>query len=538
MMVNEPWWKTGVIYQIYPRSFFDSNNDGIGDLLGIISKLDYLKGHSNSLGVDAIWLSPFYTSPQKDFGYDVSHYTEIDPCYGSLEDVKTLIEECNKRNLKVILDLVLNHTSEEHPWFQESRRDKVNSKRDWYIWSPARNGKPPNNWQSRFGGSSWTFDAHSGEYYLHSFLPSQPDLNWRNPQVQEAVKNVFKFWLDLGVAGFRLDVFNFYFKDAELRDNPIRKGIAGKFYSYLNQLHKYDKDQPELFETVRDLRKLVDSYDGNRVMLGEVDSDNNTHAAGLCYGKNCDGLHLAFNFDFLFASWNAGHFRKVIQQWEASVPQGAWPTYVLSNHDQKRHFSRFGNCVEKAKVACALLLSLRGTPVLYYGEEIGMRESRIPKSLLKDPPGIKYWPFFQGRDGCRTPMQWSSALSAGFSKNVETWLPVDGSFYGVNVELQEETRDSLLNFYKQILALRKREPALQLGSIEFVNIKERHTLCYLRTFRSETIFVALNFSDFEQVIPVPKNCTVLLFGEGYNNEENRVCLGAHATVFIKSTHGS
>lgn len=532
MQQKRTWWQDGVIYQIYPRSFSDSNGDGIGDLRGVINKLDHLGGTPDSLAIDAIWLSPFFPSPNDDFGYDVSDYKNVDPQYGNMSDIDELIEKCKARNIKVMLDIVVNHTSSQHAWFREAISSKTNPKRDWYIWAKGKNGKPPNNWQSRFGGSSWEYDKASDEYYLHSFLASQPDLNWRNPEVRKAVLDVFKFWLDKGVKGFRLDVFNFYFKDDQLRNNPPKLSFAGLLYGYDRQHHVYDKDRPELYEAVREIRKLVDSYD-ECVLLGEVDSDKNTEAAALCYGQNNDGLHLVFNFDFLQCAWKAKAFRKVISQWDAAVPNGAWPTYVLSNHDQPRHHTRFGNNEARSRVAAALLLTLRGTPVMYYGEEIGMPESYIRPQLLQDPPGKKWWPLYLGRDGCRTPMQWTSGYNAGFSTSPETWLPVDESYLETNLEKQQtEKNASLLSLYRQLLAIRKSSAALREGVFELFDCGAKNVLSYTRQSAFERVLVLLNFENKPVAVDL-KFPWQILYGQLERDAREKTVMSAYGILILK-----
>lgn len=443
----------------------------------------------------------------QDFGYDVSDYNNIDSVFGSMSNFRRLLDESHRRNIKVIMDLVVNHTSDQHPWFLESSSSKNNPKREWYIWKNGVNNKPPNNWQSCFGGPAWEYDSTTKEYYLHSFLKEQPDLNWRNPQVKQAIFDVIRFWLEMGVDGFRLDVVNYYFKDALLRNNPpkrpanLRDLIAGVIYSYAKHHHTYDKDQPEMFDLLKDMRELVDSY-GEKLLLGEVGSDRNTEMATRYYGKNNDGLHLSFNFDFLHSPWNANSFKRIIMEWEKGLPSWAWPTYVLSNHDVVRHISRYCRGVNSeacAKVAISMLLTLHGTPVIYYGEEIGMKEGNIPKRLLKDPTGKRFWPLFQGRDGCRTPMQWDNSANAGFS-NISPWLPVNRGYKTNNVKFQHDEPDSLLNTYRKLIWFRKKSPALTSGSLEFVNTNNGKVLGYKRITDNDFMTILLNFSEKEEAI--------------------------------------
>ena len=482
------WWRDGVIYQIYPRSFADSNGDGIGDLPGIIQHLDYLNsGTANSLGVDAIWLSPVYPSPMHDFGYDVSNYHDIHPDFGTLEDFDRLVEEAHKRGIRIVMDWVMNHSSHEHSWFVESRSSRDNPKRDWYIWRDGRGrGRPPNNWQSVFGGPAWTWDETTGQHYLHIFLSEQPDLNWRNPEIHEAVFAELRFWLDRGVDGFRLDVADLYYKDAELRDNPFRLGLRARD----RQQHIYDGNQAETHGVIRDLRKLLDQYP-ERMAVGEV----NQIQAMQYYGSGNDEFHLNFNFEFLRQSCDPRGFHRMVRKWETGLPPGAWPCYVLSNHDVTRHYSRYaaGRWSDaRAKVAAAMLLTLRGTPFLYYGEEIGMRQGSIPRAEIQDPPGKRYWPLYKGRDGCRTPMQWSDQPNAGFTTG-KPWLRVSPDYPRVNVAAESQDPNSVLNFYQRLIWLRKATPALQRGSYEALIERPVGQLAYVRQTEDQTVLVCLNF---------------------------------------------
>ena len=484
------WWRDGIIYQIYPRSFADSNGDGLGDLAGITARLDYLA----ELGVDAIWLSPIYPSPDKDFGYDVSDYGDVDPRFGSLADFDVLVREAHQRGIRVILDMVLNHTSDQHPWFQESRRSRDNPKQDWYLWKDPRPeggrgvGRPPNNWQSCFGGRAWTYVPERGQYYYHMFLPEQPDVNWRNPAVRQAMFDVFRFWLERGVDGFRLDVFNVYFKDAAYRDNPPRWGLRG----FDRQQHTYDCDQPEMFPLLRELRALLDSYP-ERYAVGETFLATPEKAASYC---GADKLHAAFNFEFTACPFRADRFLRAIQRWETAVGDRVWPTYVLSNHDLPRSATRYarGEDDARAKVVLGLLLTLRGTPFLYYGEEIGMRDIHLRRSEILDPPGRRYWPFYKGRDGCRSPMQWDDRPYAGFSTS-RPWLPVHPNYRQRNVLAQREDEDSLLTFTRRLIALRREKVALRRGDFHLVSEARQPGLAYLRTYGEQTLLIGLNFSS-------------------------------------------
>ena len=500
------WWRDGVIYQIYPRSFADSNGDGVGDLPGLIARLDYLNGAPDSLGVDGIWLSPIYPSPLYDFGYDISDYENIDPRFGTLADFDRLVAEAHQRGLRVVMDLVMNHTSHLHPWFVESRSSRDNPRRDWYLWrDPAPGGGPPNNWQSIFGGPAWEWDAATGQYYYHMFLKEQPDLNWRNPAVHARMFQMMRFWLDRGVDGFRLDVVNAYFKDAAFRRNPpqfgllgFEGGIGGRGYDW--QQHPYDLSQPEMEGVLRDLRRLLDSYP-ERMSVGEMLYADPTTAASYC-GDGTDKLHLAFNFDFTNQPWWPRAFQEQIAKWDAELPPNAWPCYALGNHDKPRFPSRFGggpHSDARTKVAAAMLLTLRGTPFLYYGEELGMQNAPIPRSEIQDPLGKKYWPFNPGRDPERTPMQWSAEANAGFTTG-RPWLRLNKDYRTRNVAAQHADPNSVLNFMRQLLRLRRESVALRRGSYAPLIQRPVNGLAYLRQSPDQTMLVALNFFGFETTL--------------------------------------
>ncbi len=481
------WWKHGVIYQIYPRSFYDSNGDGVGDIPGIIAKLDYLA----RLGVDGVWLSPVYPSPMRDFGYDVSDYRGIDPVFGTLEDFDRLLAEAHRRGLRIIMDMVLNHTSDAHPWFAASRSSRDDPRRDWYIWRDGRKDGPPNNWLSAFGGSAWEWDGATGQYYLHSFLPEQPDLNWRSPALNEAMFNELRFWLERGVDGFRLDVINWIVKDDRFRDNPR------SLFSLDLQRHRYDRNRPEAYDIARELRRLVDSY-GDRMLVGEVfalpPGSPVRSARFLCDGE---GLHLAFDFNLLYQPWSARRWYRSVRRWLSLVPRAGWACHVLSNHDQPRAISRFekrGETDRRARVAAAFLLTVPGAPFLYYGEEIGMRGRRISRAELQDPLGKRYWPLYAGRDPSRTPMQWSAGANAGFTTGT-SWLPPGPDLAEANVSDQIDDRYSLLNFYRALIALRRRKPALHGGNWVPLAHGFRGVIAYYRECGAEVACVVLNFSS-------------------------------------------
>lgn len=483
------WWQSGVIYQIYPRSFCDTDDNGVGDIKGIIEKLDYLNdGTPDSLGVDALWISPIHPSPMKDFGYDISDYRSIDPLFGTIEDFDELIIKAHKRGIKIIMDLVVNHTSDEHPWFIEASSSRANPKRDWYIWQD----KKPNNWFSEFSfRSSWNYHKQTDSYYYAFFTKHQPELNWRNDEVRQAVYNIIRFWFDRGVDGFRIDVVNYYVKDDQLRNNPAGLSINPPEM----QQHIYDRNRPETHDIVKVFRKISDEYD-DRVYIGEVFT-NDSKLAVSYQGKGTDELHLAYNFNFLNQSFSASGFYEKAKMWYDLLPKEAWPNFTLSNHDQVRHFTRYRKLkesVDRAKVLAAMILTLKGTPTLYYGEEIGMNNSIIKKADLQDPVGKKYFPFYDGRDGQRTPMQWDDTINAGFCK-VKPWLPVHKWYKRNNVKVQTERKHSLLNHYKEIIWLRKSYPLLAVGEIMFFHKGEMDVLGYKRYNETGAMYIYLNFSN-------------------------------------------
>jgi len=504
-MANDgAWWRSGVFYEIYVRSFQDANGDGIGDLAGIVERLDYLNdGTPRSLGVDAIWLTPIHPSPMYDFGYDVSDYCAVDPRFGGLADVERLLAEAHRRGIRVILDLVPNHTSHEHRWFRDSLASRASAHRDWYIWrDPAPGGAPPNNWMSAFGGPAWTLDEGTGQYYLHSFLPQQPDLNYRNPAVAQAMEDVIRFWLDRGVDGFRVDVIHKMIKDEELRDNPSPDAEDGDpVRHYGGQRHIHDEDRPEVHEIIRAWRRILERY-GERMMVGEVYLFEPERLARY-YGNGSDELNLAFNFRFLWSPWEADEFRRRVDEIERALPAGAQPTYVLSSHDAPRHRTRFDDArhgERRARVAALMLLTLRGTPFLYYGDEIGMRDVAIPSERICDPVGKRFAGL--GRDPERTPMQWSDRRNAGFSDAPQTWLPVADDFPSVNVARQLDDPNSLLSFYRRLIWYRKGSPALTAGSYRLVEAAP-DTFVYLREHADQRLLIALNFAGEPRPVTIP-----------------------------------
>lgn len=503
--VEPLWWQRGIVYQIYPRSFQDSNGDGIGDLAGVIRRLDYL---AETLKVDSIWLSPFYPSPMADFGYDVSNYVDVDPIFGDLPTFDRLVAEAHRRDIKVIVDFVPNHTSDRHPWFIESRSSRDNPKRDWYIWADARpDGSPPNNWLSNFGGRAWTWDEQTGQYYLHSFLKEQPDINWRNPEARKAMLDVLRFWLERGVDGFRIDVAHLILKDPELRDNPPnpdppRTGMP--FHEYHTLLHIHDKAHADVHVAFREIRALLESYSAERprMAIGEIHEFDWPVWAGY-YGEELDELHMPFNFALLFSPWTATAVREIVDSVEAVLKPGAWPNYVLGNHDMHRVASRVG--AAQARVAAVLLLTLRGTPTLYYGDEIGMHDVEIPPEAVQDPyeknvPGIGL-----GRDPERTPMQWDPGPNAGFCPpGVAPWLPLADDYERVNVEIEREDPRSMLFLTRALIDLRRSTPALHSGDYRPVDGSPPDCFVYLRERAGERYLIALNFSDAERTVLAPE----------------------------------
>jgi len=487
------WWQHAVFYEIYPRSFADSNNDGVGDLNGIRSKLGYLK----DLGVDAIWITPCYPSPQVDFGYDVSDYENIDPMYGTLADFDRLAADAKKHNIRIIMDFVINHTSDQHKWFVESKSSKTSPYRNWYIWRDGQGpDRPPNNWQSTFGGSAWKFDPKTGQYYYHYFYAEQPDLNWRNPAVEKAMFDVTRWWYQRGVAGFRLDAVDTMFEDPDLRDNPILPG-KNKFGDP-NMSDQNNKKLPEMHEALMNLRKVADEHDA--VLIGET-WIKNIDELKQYYGGHRKELQMPM--DFLFTSVNRlspAEFRHQIAGVDSS---GGWPVYLFSNHDIVRAYNRYGdgkNNEAIAKLMAGLYLTLRGTPIMYYGEEIGM-ENNGPKTKedVKDPIGRTGWPEEKGRDGERTPMQWDDSANAGFS-TAKPWLPVPDTYKSHNVATQAKDPASILNFYKRLLSLRHTDPALLEGEYVPLNEDDDNVLSYLRRYKNEAVLVVLNMSDTEHKV--------------------------------------
>lgn len=487
MNIGEPaaggaWWQAAVIYQIYPRSFQDSNADGIGDIPGIISRLDHLL----ELGIDAIWLSPIFPSPMADFGYDISDYTAIHPLFGDLGDFDRLLAEAHARGLKVLLDLVPNHTSDRHPWFRESRSSRQSEKRDWYIWrDPAAHGGPPNNWLSEFGGSAWAYDEPTGQYYYHAFLAAQPDLNWRNPEVRAAIYDVMRFWMKRGVDGFRVDVIWHLVKDGSFRDNPLNPAYREGDPEPHRLVPLYTTDLPEVHQVIEEMRSVVEEF-GERLLIGEIYLPLEKLVA--YYGRELRGVHLPFNFSLLLVAWHAPTIARLIEDYEALLPPGGWPNWVLGNHDRPRVAGRVGE--GQARIAAMLLLTLRGTPTIYYGDEIGMPQVPIPWDRVHDPVEVNMPDQGLGRDGARTPMQWDGGPFAGFSQ-VEPWLPLAADHGSRNVENMRRDAGSILNLYRRLIALRRQRRVLTVGSYHPVHARD-DLLLFARQSGEERILVALN----------------------------------------------
>jgi alpha-glucosidase len=478
-----PWWRRGVIYQVYPRSFFDSDGDGVGDLPGIAAKL----GHLRTLGVDAVWISPFYPSPMRDFGYDVTDHRAVDPLFGTLEDFDRLLAEAHALGIRVVLDYVPNHTSDLHPWFAESRASREGPRRDWYVWrDPAPGGGPPNNWLSTFGGSAWTLDAATGQYYLHTYLREQPDLNWREPAVEAEMLAVMRFWLDRGVDGLRVDAVQNVIKDDRFRDNPPNPAFRPGDDPFTRLLRLYSGDRPEVHAVIARMRRVVEEYAGDRVLIGEI--YNTPERLVAYYGEDGAGCHFPYNFQLIVLPWKAREIDAAIRRYESLLPPGAWPSWVLGNHDRSRIASRVGRA--QARVAAVLLLTLRGTPTLYYGDEIGMTDVPIPPERVRDPFELNVPGMGLGRDPERAPMQWSAAPNAGFSTGAP-WLPIADDYRETNVETQRCDPESMLALHRRLLALRRAEPALSIGTNTPVDA-EGDVLAYLREHEGTRFLVALN----------------------------------------------
>jgi len=531
------WWQRGVLYHLYPWSFQDSNGDGIGDVQGIIRRLDYLSW----LGVDALWLSPIFPSPMVDFGYDIADYCAVDPLFGDLETFERLLEQAHRRGLKVLLDFVPNHTSDAHPWFVEARASRTSRKRQWYLWrDPAPDGGPPNNWESYFGGPAWTFDQHTGQYYLHQFDAKMPELNWRHPEVRAAMYDVMRFWLDRGVDGLRVDVLWLLIKDEQWRDNPMNPDWKAGDLPWARQVRLYSEDREEVHEVVRDMRAVIDSY-AERVLIGEIYLP--LPRLLRYYGERLQGVHFPFNFHLvLLPEWNAQAIQQTVETYEAALPVGAWPNWVLGNHDKPRLASRIGRLA--ACVATMLLLTLRGTPTCYYGDELGMQDVPIPAHLAHDPQG-KRQPGF-GRDPARTPMPWDDGPNAGFCPvNVAPWLPLATDYQQINMAVEREDARSQLALTRALLSLRRTKQALHSGSYQTIASRSEHCFAYLREQGEQRMLIVLNFSAEAQVVRIPEvgqSCLLLSTSLDREGQVNLAALALRShegcIIELKEAHTS
>jgi len=525
------WWQKTVVYQIYPRSFKDSTGNGIGDLQGIIQKLDYLE----DLGVETIWFSPFFKSPQKDHGYDIKDFRDISPEYGTMRDFDILLNEMHNRNMKIVLDFVLNHTSDQHPWFIESASSRDNPKRDWYIWRDGKksNGrKPPNNWKAIPGGKAWKYYENTDQWVYFGFLPFQPDLNYRNAEVKEEMFNIMRFWLDKGVDGFRLDILHAIYEDEQLRNNPFSLLLyCEKRNTFLFQKHKYNLNLPETFDFALELRKVMDEYEPDRFMVGEV--SGTVEELKKYYGSEHNGLNLCFLFEFTSTPFDLKKYKNVISRIEKALPFPDTPTYVYGNHDRDRCISRIKNDFQKAKLLATLQLTLRGVPIIYYGEEIGMSNGSFKLKVSQDPVAQKYSKFpipiiakifgiSLSRDNCRTPMQWSNEPNAGFSTNfnAKPWLKVTDSYDKINVRMEQKNLESLLNCYKRLLKIRNENISLEEGEFKFIELKESNKYCltYQRLHKDQELNIYLNFTKKALLVDSSIKKPQLLFSTLYNRK--------------------
>jgi|TARA_B100000035_G_scaffold298931_1_gene293125 alpha-glucosidase len=529
------WWKEAVIYQIYPRSFQDTTGNGVGDIKGIISKVSYLK----SLGVDAVWLSPIFTSPMKDMGYDVSHYTSIDPLFGTMQDFDHLVDSLHRNEIKIIIDQVLSHSSNQHEAFIKSAQSKTSLTADWYVWAdPKEDGSPPNNWLSVFGGSAWEWEPQRRQYYLHNFLKSQPDFNFHNIEVQKYLLNIVKFWLDKGVDGFRLDTVNYYFHDKSLRDNPIspKEFIKPPVNSYYMQNHIHSINQEENLKFLQSLRKLMDSYSG-KTLIGEIGDSHRAIDIMKQYTKD-SRLHMSYSFELLGKEFSSAFIRKTIESFFDDDTE-SWPCWSFSNHDVVRHVSRWdeSESEEFAKLTCALLLSFKGTICLYQGEELGQTETKMEYDELRDPPGIRFWPEDKGRDGCRTPMTWeNNSIHGGFSK-ADPWLPVKEQQLAKSANLQERNANSVLNFYKKMIAFRRMDAALSKGNQTFIS-EENDLLIFFREYKSHNTLCIFNLNKEKIIWSKPDNLPVKnSLSSGIKIKDNHIEFSKFAFMIIQGFKG-
>ncbi|MEW6982408.1 alpha-glucosidase [Colwelliaceae bacterium 6471] len=537
--MEQAWWRGAVIYQIYPRSFMDASGDGIGDLQGIVQKIPYVK----NLGVDAIWISPFFKSPMKDFGYDISDYRAVDPMFGSMADFEELMKHAKQYQLKVIIDQVLSHTSDQHAWFKESSLSKTNDKADWYVWADAKaDGTPPNNWLSIFGGSAWQWEPRRQQYYLHNFLTSQPDLNFYNPDVRAAVLANVEFWLKLGVDGFRLDAINFCYHDKLLRDNPAKaeKDRKGRGFRednpYAYQYHYFNNTQPENIAFMEDIRALMNKYP-DVVTLGEISSEDSL-ATMAEYTQGNKRLHMAYSFELLSQECSPSYIRATIEALEAQLSDG-WPCWAIGNHDVPRVATRWlpdETSAEKVKMFNALLGSLRGSVCSYQGEELGLVEADIAYQYIQDPYGKSFWPTYKGRDGCRTPMPWQAdEKNAGFSVADRTWLPLAKQHLSTSVDQQKNDENSILAAYRQFIHWRKQQPILRYGNVEFLESSEK-LLTFVRTYKGKAILACFNFSAAPCDVQLPTTMTLSqISGHGFNPvllDDNQLTLSGYQVAYF------
>jgi alpha-glucosidase len=513
----QDWWRGAALYQIYPRSFYDSNADGIGDLKGITKKISVIK----DLCINGIWVSPFFTSPMNDFGYDVSDYKNVDPIFGTLDDFDALVAKCDEHAIKVIIDLVLSHTSDQHPWFKTSRASRENEKADWYVWAdPKEDGTPPNNWLSVFGGSSWEWDTSRRQYYLHNFLTSQPDLNFHNGEVQNAVLDVARFWLDRGVHGFRLDTVNYYFHDLKLRSNPPAKVSGANTVPSVNpygkQKHDFDKTRPENIAFLKKFRMLLNEYDAFAV--GEVGDEERSLQTMADYTSGSDMLHMCYSFELLGPEFSPRHIRNTVEGF-FNTAQDGWPCWAFSNHDVERHVSRWAGAgfeQDMARLCVTLLASLRGSLCFYQGEELGLSEAHLQFEDLQDPYGIRFWPEFKGRDGCRTPYPWDEKLpNAGFSKG-KPWLPIPQQHAGLSFENQNKNPSSMLTFYQKILKARSCSPSLLTGELRFIE-SDDDLLVFERRDDNECRLCIFNFSNTPQNYTIPEQYQNIILSDAFTH---------------------
>jgi alpha-glucosidase len=529
--MSETWWKGAVLYEVYVRSFSDSNGDGVGDLAGIEQRLDYLV----ELGVDVVWLTPFFQSPMRDFGYDVADYRSVDPQFGDLDDFRRLLEQAHEKGLRIMIDQVWSHSSSDHAWFKESRSSRDNPKADWYVWADANaDGTPPNNWLSLFGGSAWTWDTRRRQYYLHNFLSQQPDLNFHNPDVQDAILDVARFWFGLGVDGFRLDVCNLYFHDPSLADNPVHEPGHGSSNPHNWQFHRHCRSRPENINFLKRLRHVADDF-GDRILLGEIIDDGGPDVL-LDYTEGEDRLHMAYSFDLLRDQRDAPFLNATFRSFYG--PGKGWPCWAIGNHDSVRVASRWGEDQRQLRLYAAMQMALRGNPCIYQGEELGLPQAIIPFEKIVDPVGIAMWPDDPGRDGCRTPMPWTDKRpSAGFSESADPWLPIPKSHLSLSASAQMRDAESLLLFYRRLLALRRDEDALKCGASALDNGPEK-TLVFRRSLDKQEICCVFNLSSDEVVFEHGEDEYRLIFEDlivGVEARSSSLRLDPWSFVFLKRT---